>query len=150
LIIFPRAPTRTIAATNRDFPARTFTKSGPCHHLNREFVIPSSEYPRSFTPTRSAPPSHSKTEAAAEQHGVVHLDRDQASTIQTSNDNMQLIFECSAGYALFKAKDKKLLKSDTLAEDFSTVEGTVNALKLKKFLVCTSAPPCSTSFADHV
>jgi nucleolar protein 58 len=62
---------------------------------------------------------------------------------------MQLIFECSAGYALFKAKDKKLLKSDTLAEDFSTVEGTVNALKLKKFLVRTSAPP-PTSFADHV
>ncbi|KAF2008139.1 Nop domain-containing protein [Amniculicola lignicola CBS 123094] len=45
-----------------------------------------------------------------------------------------ILTETSAGYALFKAKDKKLLKSDTLAEDISSVEGAVGAFKLKKFL----------------
>jgi nucleolar protein 58 len=46
-----------------------------------------------------------------------------------------ILTETSAGYALFKAKDKKLLKSDTLSEDLGSVDGTVSALKLKKFLV---------------
>ncbi|KAF2278951.1 nucleolar protein 5A [Westerdykella ornata] len=45
-----------------------------------------------------------------------------------------ILTETSAGYALFKAKDKKLLKSETLAQDISSVDGAVNALKLKKFL----------------
>lgn len=45
-----------------------------------------------------------------------------------------ILTETSAGYALFKATDKKLLKSDTLADDVSSVEGAVGALKLKKFL----------------
>ena len=39
----------------------------------------------------------------------------------------------SAGYALFKAQNKKLLKDGD--EDMNTVEGAVNALKLKKFTV---------------
>jgi hypothetical protein len=46
-----------------------------------------------------------------------------------------ILTETSAGYALFKAKDKKLLKSDTLAEDVGSVDAAVSALKLKKFLV---------------
>ncbi|PSN71921.1 Nop domain-containing protein [Corynespora cassiicola Philippines] len=41
-----------------------------------------------------------------------------------------ILTETSAGYALFKAKDKKLLKGEG---DLSSVEGAVNALKLKKF-----------------
>lgn len=45
-----------------------------------------------------------------------------------------VLSETSAGYALFKAKDKKLLKRESLAEDVSTVEGAVGAFKLKKFL----------------
>ncbi|KAF2267168.1 Nop domain-containing protein [Lojkania enalia] len=43
-----------------------------------------------------------------------------------------ILTETSAGYALFKAKDKKLLKSDSLAGDLS-VDGAVSAFKLKKF-----------------
>ncbi|KAF2175125.1 Nop-domain-containing protein [Zopfia rhizophila CBS 207.26] len=45
-----------------------------------------------------------------------------------------ILSETSAGYALFKAKDKKLLKSDTLAEDVASAEGAASALKLKKFM----------------
>jgi len=34
-----------------------------------------------------------------------------------------ILSETSAGYALFKAKDKKLLKNEKLAEEASTAEG---------------------------
>lgn len=34
-----------------------------------------------------------------------------------------ILTETSAGYALFKAKDKKLLKRDSLASEMSTPEG---------------------------
>jgi len=34
-----------------------------------------------------------------------------------------ILAETSAGYALFKAKDKKLLKKDDLAQEMSTAEG---------------------------
>jgi nucleolar protein 58 len=34
-----------------------------------------------------------------------------------------LLTETSAGYALFKARDKKLLKKDDLAAEASTAEG---------------------------
>lgn len=44
-----------------------------------------------------------------------------------------ILTETSAGYALLKAKDKKLLKSDTLATDTATAEGTSSLLKLKEF-----------------
>lgn len=50
-----------------------------------------------------------------------------------------ILTETSAGYALFKAKDKKLLKSDTLGDDIASAEGTVSALKLKKFTVRVSS-----------
>lgn len=36
---------------------------------------------------------------------------------------MLILTETSAGYALFKAKDKKLLKKDDLASELSTPEG---------------------------
>ena len=35
-----------------------------------------------------------------------------------------ILTETSAGYALFKAKDKKLLKRDDLAKEAETAEGT--------------------------
>jgi nucleolar protein 58 len=50
-----------------------------------------------------------------------------------------ILTETSAGYALFKAKDKKLLKSDTLGDDIASAEGTVSALKLKKFTASVPA-----------
>lgn len=34
-----------------------------------------------------------------------------------------ILAETSAGYALFKAKDKKILKNDDLAKEMSTPEG---------------------------
>ena len=37
-----------------------------------------------------------------------------------------VLTETSAGYALLKAKDKKLLKQDDLAEKASTAEGVTN------------------------
>ncbi|KAF2873909.1 hypothetical protein BDV95DRAFT_617590 [Massariosphaeria phaeospora] len=42
-----------------------------------------------------------------------------------------ILTETSAGYALFKAKDKKLLKGDS--DQLSSVDAAVSALKLKKF-----------------
>lgn len=50
-----------------------------------------------------------------------------------------ILAETSAGYALFKAKDKKLLKSESLDKELSTVDGAVNAFKLKKFQKFESA-----------
>jgi hypothetical protein len=50
----------------------------------------------------------------------------------------------SAGYALFKAKDKKLLKDGD--KDLNSVQGAVNALKLKKFTVsCHIIPDASSA-----
>lgn len=45
-----------------------------------------------------------------------------------------ILTETSAGYALFKAKDKKLLKKDDLAKDMSTPEGAASMY----FLLSTS------------
>lgn len=47
--------------------------------------------------------------------------------------------ETPAGYALFKAKDKKLLKRDDLAAQFDTVEKVCEQLKLKSFAKFDSA-----------
>lgn len=44
-----------------------------------------------------------------------------------------ILTETSAGYALLKAKDKKLLKRDDIAEETKTAEGTTGLLKLKEF-----------------
>ncbi|KAK4999171.1 Nucleolar protein 58 [Elasticomyces elasticus] len=50
-----------------------------------------------------------------------------------------ILTETSAGYALFKARDKKLLKRDDLAKDAETAEGTCSLLKLKQFQKFDSA-----------
>jgi len=50
-----------------------------------------------------------------------------------------ILTETAAGYALFKAKDKKLLKRDDLAEGLETAEGVSTELKLKQFLKYDSA-----------
>ncbi|KAK6346970.1 Nucleolar protein 58 [Orbilia brochopaga] len=50
-----------------------------------------------------------------------------------------ILTETSAGYALFKAKDKKLLKRDDLAKELSTSEGVCGLLKLKQFSKFDSA-----------
>ncbi|KAL0259427.1 Nucleolar protein 58 [Diplodia seriata] len=44
-----------------------------------------------------------------------------------------ILTETSAGYALLKAKDKKLLKRDDLVSEGETAEGVCGMLKLKKF-----------------
>ncbi|OJD34833.1 nucleolar protein nop58 [Diplodia corticola] len=44
-----------------------------------------------------------------------------------------ILTETSAGYALLKAKDKKLLKRDDLATETETAEGACGLFKLKKF-----------------
>ncbi len=44
-----------------------------------------------------------------------------------------ILTETSAGYALLKAKDKKLLSRDDVAEQTATAEGVCSLLKLKKF-----------------
>jgi hypothetical protein len=54
------------------------------------------------------------------------------STRTSAEMGVFILSETSAGYALFKAKDKKLLKG---GEDLSTAEDAVGALKLKKFTV---------------
>ncbi|CAG8295545.1 unnamed protein product [Penicillium olsonii] len=50
-----------------------------------------------------------------------------------------ILTETSAGYALLKAKDKKLLKRDDIAQEASTAEGVSNLLKLKSFQKFDSA-----------
>src|ERR1700750_2194946 len=50
-----------------------------------------------------------------------------------------VLAETSAGYALFKSTDKKLLKRSDLAELALTAESTCSALKLKKFAKFESA-----------
>jgi len=47
--------------------------------------------------------------------------------------------ETPAGYALFKAKDKKLLKRDDIASQFDSVEKVCEQLKLKSFAKFDSA-----------
>lgn len=44
-----------------------------------------------------------------------------------------ILTETSAGYALLKAKDKKLLKRDDIASEGSTAEGAAGLFKLKEF-----------------
>ncbi|KIX99972.1 uncharacterized protein Z520_04610 [Fonsecaea multimorphosa CBS 102226] len=50
-----------------------------------------------------------------------------------------ILTETSAGYALLKAKDKKLLKRDDLASELSNVENVTSMLKLKEFQKFDSA-----------
>ncbi|WEW55007.1 Nucleolar protein 58 [Emydomyces testavorans] len=50
-----------------------------------------------------------------------------------------ILTETSAGYALLKAKDKKLLKRDDLETETQTAEGVSNLLKLKNFQKFDSA-----------
>ncbi|EXJ82854.1 nucleolar protein 58 [Capronia epimyces CBS 606.96] len=50
-----------------------------------------------------------------------------------------ILTETSAGYALLKAKDKKLLKRDDLASELSSVENVTSILKLKEFQKFDSA-----------
>ncbi|CAH0014587.1 unnamed protein product [Clonostachys rhizophaga] len=50
-----------------------------------------------------------------------------------------VLAETPAGYGLFKAADKKLLKNNDLAEDFAHPEKLVEMLKLKKFVKFESA-----------
>ena len=47
---------------------------------------------------------------------------------------MLVLFEHPAGYALFELLDEgKLAKSDSLYEDFETIDKAKNVVKLKKF-----------------
>lgn len=50
-----------------------------------------------------------------------------------------ILTETAAGYALLKAKDKKLLKRDDLAKEAATAEGVCSLLKLKQFRKFESA-----------
>jgi nucleolar protein 58 len=50
-----------------------------------------------------------------------------------------ILTETSAGYALLKAKDKKLLKRDDLASELTSVENVTSQLKLKEFQKFDSA-----------
>lgn len=50
-----------------------------------------------------------------------------------------ILTETSAGYALLKAKDKKLLKRDDLAQQTESAEGVCSLLKLKQFRKFDSA-----------
>ncbi|KAK5134542.1 Nucleolar protein 58 [Meristemomyces frigidus] len=50
-----------------------------------------------------------------------------------------ILTETSAGYALLKAKDKKLLKRDDLEQETSSAEGVCALLKLKQFKKFESA-----------
>ncbi|KAF8421465.1 U3 snoRNP protein Nop58 [Tirmania nivea] len=52
---------------------------------------------------------------------------------------MLILAETPAGYALFKAKDKKLLKKDDLATQLASAEGACSLLKLKNFAKFESA-----------
>ncbi|KAH1824628.1 Nucleolar protein 58 [Aspergillus fumigatus] len=61
-----------------------------------------------------------------------------------------ILTETSAGYALLKAKDKKLLKRDDLATEASTAEGVSNLVKLKSFQKFDSAATALEEVASLV
>ncbi|KAL3496805.1 hypothetical protein BJX62DRAFT_192989 [Aspergillus germanicus] len=61
-----------------------------------------------------------------------------------------ILTETSAGYALLKAKDKKLLKRDDLATEASTAEGVSGLLKLKSFQKFDSATTALEEVASLV
>ncbi|KAL2861133.1 RNA-processing protein NOP58 [Aspergillus lucknowensis] len=61
-----------------------------------------------------------------------------------------ILTETSAGYALLKAKDKKLLKRDDLATEAATAEGVSNLLKLKTFQKFDSATTALEEVASLV
>ncbi|KAL4980768.1 nucleolar protein 58 [Aspergillus desertorum] len=61
-----------------------------------------------------------------------------------------ILTETSAGYALLKAKDKKLLKRDDIATEASTAEGVSNLLKLKSFQKFDSATAALEEVASVV
>ncbi|KAL5336096.1 hypothetical protein BJX70DRAFT_373532 [Aspergillus crustosus] len=61
-----------------------------------------------------------------------------------------ILTETSAGYALLKAKDKKLLKREDLATEASTAEGVSNLLKLKSFQKFDSATTALEEVASLV
>jgi nucleolar protein 58 len=50
-----------------------------------------------------------------------------------------ILTETSAGYAIFKARDKKLLKRDDLAKEAETAAGVNSLMKLKQFRKFDSA-----------
>ncbi|KAH0036623.1 hypothetical protein KCU84_g7624, partial [Aureobasidium melanogenum] len=50
-----------------------------------------------------------------------------------------ILTETSAGYALLKSKDKKLLKRTDIHEEAATAEGAAGLLKLKQFQKFDSA-----------
>ncbi|GIC87241.1 RNA-processing protein NOP58 [Aspergillus udagawae] len=61
-----------------------------------------------------------------------------------------ILTETSAGYALLKAKDKKLLKRDDVATEASTAEGVSNLVKLKSFQKFDSAATALEEVASLV
>ncbi|KAL4931117.1 RNA-processing protein NOP58 [Aspergillus undulatus] len=61
-----------------------------------------------------------------------------------------ILTETSAGYALLKAKDKKLLKRDDIATEAATAEGVSNLLKLKSFQKFDSATAALEEVASVV
>ncbi|KLJ05994.1 nucleolar protein 58 [Blastomyces silverae] len=61
-----------------------------------------------------------------------------------------ILTETSAGYALLKAKDKKLLKRDDLVEETQTAEGVSNLMKLKNFQKFDSAATALEEVASLV
>ncbi|KAL4779883.1 nucleolar protein 58 [Aspergillus varians] len=61
-----------------------------------------------------------------------------------------ILTETSAGYALLKAKDKKLLKRDDIATEAATAEGVSNLLKLKSFQKFDSASAALEEVASLV
>ncbi|GES61845.1 nucleolar protein nop5 [Aspergillus terreus] len=61
-----------------------------------------------------------------------------------------ILTETSAGYALLKAKDKKLLKRDDLSTETATAEGVSNLLKLKSFQKFDSAATALEEVASLV
>lgn len=64
-----------------------------------------------------------------------------ASSAPCADINMTLLIltETAAGYALLKAKDKKLLKRDDLASELDSVENVISLFKLKEFQKFDSA-----------
>ncbi|KAK5677640.1 Nucleolar protein 58, partial [Elasticomyces elasticus] len=61
-----------------------------------------------------------------------------------------ILTETSAGYALLKAKDKKILKRDDLETEAGTPEGVSNLLKLKSFKKFDSAATALEEVASLV
>ena len=89
-------------------------------HQPREFSLATSAILTTLEPQPPPKFLSQQTELHGRCQPLVHVGQHHS---RLPNMTLFILTETSAGYALLKAKDKKLLKRDDLATDIETAEG---------------------------